>query len=66
MQTDASLPLIPAPLGASGASQLRNQAAIVGALLDEIARYAPGDRRAAALREQLDEEQRRLDLLQQR
>jgi hypothetical protein len=39
------------------------QKAIVRALVAEIAHYAPSDRRAAALREQLDEERRRLERL---
>jgi hypothetical protein len=38
----------------------RTQAALVRSLLDELVRYAPDDPRAAALREQLEDETRRL------
>jgi hypothetical protein len=44
-------------------SRVRAQAALVRALLDEIARYASSDPRALALREQLAEESARLDSL---
>jgi hypothetical protein len=45
------------------AIRARTQEALVRSLLDELTRYAPADPRAIALREQLDEERRRLDEL---
>ncbi len=45
----------------SYAIRTRTQEALVRSLLDELTRYAPADPRANALREQLDEERRRLE-----
>ena len=50
----------------SPSARIRAQAALVRALADEITRYVASDPRAAALREQIEEERTRLERLESR